>query len=147
MEWKLKIYKTEEAINYEIGNGLYMIINYSKNPMIQFKGTEEQLKAMGFVKIGKSVRLNMYMTIEFVTNPCYKGKFMLPNGEIVEIILYLDEKGEEATLCFPHGFFERIVLDVKNQEVTLQVDIAQLKAAIENSNRLCMEELSRDVCR
>ncbi len=47
---------------------------------------------MGFSKIGVIGRLSLFMLIKMVTIPCYKGKIALPNGEVVDIVLCVDEK-------------------------------------------------------
>ena len=145
MEWKLKIHQTEQSVTYEMCKNCYMIIGYYNQDMIQFKGTEEQLKLMGFVKIGEVPRLCITLVIQNITIPCYKGKIMLPNGEMVDLVVCLEEHGNDATFCFPYKCFEKISIDVKKQEVTLQANIDNLKSVIENSNKTYMGELLKDI--
>ena len=141
MEWKLKLCEVESSLYCEMYKGQYLYINYTDNPRVQFKGTEKHLKDMGFVKIGEVYRMNIIMVIEMINIPCYKGKIMLPNGEIVEIFLCLDEEDTEAVFGFPYKTFEKITIDVRKQEVVLSAEIAHIKSIIENSNKLYMEEL------
>lgn len=137
MEWKLKIHETDDRLTFEMGKGLDMVIHYGNNKQIQFKGKEEHLQRMGFVKIGTVPRLNLIVLVEFLDVPIYKGNIRLPNGEAVELIVCVDENGENAMLSFPYIAFEKILIDVSKQEVILQADMEKLKGVIEESNRLC----------
>ncbi len=141
MEWKLKIKEIGSGMKYVMGNDLHMIINYENDSRIEFSGTEKQLQDMGFIKIGEAVRLSMYMLIELVNIPCYKGKIVLPDGEVIDIVLCVEENGEVPILCLPYKVFDKILINVKKEEVILSADIAKLKATIENNNKRYLEEI------
>lgn len=140
MEWSLKIREVDSEMVFEMF-GLYMRIYYVSNNRIQYKGSEEQLISMGFTKIGESKRISIIMTVSDVTVPFYKGKIALPNGELVDIALCVDEEEDSSILYFPYFLFNRIVVDIDSENAFLSADMNKLKAGIEHSNRLHLDEL------
>ena len=98
---------------------------------------------MGFTRIGEVGRLSLFMLIEMVTLPCYIGKIGLPNGEVVDIILCVDEQGDSSIISFPYYLFNRIFIDVNSNKVLLDAEISKLKNAIEHSNKLYLQEMGR----
>lgn len=53
----------------------------------------------------------------------------------------VEESGEVSILCLPYKVFEKILIDVKNEEVILSADIDKLKFIIENNNKRYLEEI------
>lgn len=84
---------------------------------------------------------DLYMLIELVNIPCYKGKIVLPDGEVIDIVLCVEENGGVPILCLPYKVFDKILIDVKKEEVILSADIDKLKFIIENNNKRYLEEI------
>lgn len=143
MEWGLILCEIDSVMEFELSKGLYMGMNYSWNDRIQYKGSEKLLVSMGFTRIGEVGRLSLFMLIEMVTLPCYKGKIGLPNGEVVDIILCVDEQGDSSIISFPYYLFNRIFIDVNSNKVLLDAEISKLKNAIEHSNKLYLQEMGQ----